>query len=108
MPTPPIQLPRDYNSQVVQTLSPIDTITLSAGAVSVRDALPSDTTVVRVASLVDVYIKFGDSTVTATSGDVLFPAGAEVFKVPVDPTVSTHIATLQVSAGGNISVTKMV
>lgn len=100
-------LPVDGNGNAIQVM------TLGANAAddidgtSDRVALPTGATagnIIRVAVNQDTYINFGTSSVTAAATDVLLPAGVEYMQVPAG---STHIAYLQVSAAGRISVTLM-
>ena len=86
-------LPTDENTH--------DKVSVGAGSVA------SDMTgaqVVRIASNTDAYIKFGTSGVTATSSDLLFPAGVEVLIMPKD---TTHVAIVQESASGIATITKV-
>lgn len=48
-----------------------------------------------VATTVGCYLGFGTRAVTASTSDLLFPGGVEVFKVPQE---ATHIAVLQSAA----------
>lgn len=77
-----VHLVKDTDGDSVQALIPISTTTntVSNGG-AVRYTLATDTRLVRISSTADCYIKFGDSGVTATSSDMVFPIGAEVFSV---------------------------
>lgn len=99
-----MDMPYDANGEAVQTLFPTSPTNASTSGTSARVAIPDDSDVVRVASTEAVYLKFGDSAVVATSSDILFPAGVEVFKVPE---TYTHVAFIQVSSAGTISICKM-
>ena len=105
---PGFTLPKDNNSDALQALG-ISTSTnssVSSGA-AVRSALPSDTQIVRIASLTNCYIKFGDSTVVATTSDMLFPIGAEVFSIK--DRGYTHCSVRGASVTPDIcSITRMV
>jgi len=101
-------LPIDVNNYPIQILALSTTATLTVAGTSARAALPAGAShedIVRVASNTDCYIKFGDSTVEATSSDPLFTTGVESFKVPAQ---ATHIAAIQVSAGGVMTITEMI
>lgn len=74
----------------------------SAGATTSNFALPTGAEVVRIACANDLYFKFGTSGVTATGSDSLMLKGAEVFKVPAG---ATHIAVIQHTTGGAVTVT---
>lgn len=85
-------------------------LTLTAGAVSARGAIPTDargraSAAVRVTLLSSAaaHIRTGDSTVTATSSDLLLVGGNSVV---VDTSGMTHIAVLQagLSLGGLVQV----
>lgn len=104
----PLALPKDNNSNAVQALFPIATVNMTINdAGSTRLTLPADTELVRIAVSQDCYIKFGGSTVTATTSDAFFPVGAEVFAC-TDNGI-THVAAFgtQIS-NGVLSASKMV
>src|SRR5210317_281676 len=94
-------VPVDQNGFPIQTLGlGATTTTITVSGTSARGALPSGAShedIVRIACNTDCYIKFGDDTVEATTGDALFTQGVEAFKVPDGV---SHVAALQVSAGG--------
>lgn len=84
-----VSLPSDASGRAVQALAPvyIDDFTVSGS--STRVAVGA-ATVVRLASSAAGYFLFGDSNVTAASTTShFFPAGVEVFAVPVG---ATHVA----------------
>ena len=64
----------------------------------------TEASIVRLASSVDVYIAWGDSSVSASGSDVYFPSGVEVLVVPQ---YTTHLAIVQVSVGGPATATKL-
>lgn len=100
------QMVRDTSGGVVQALTPVATVSLSLSGSSTRVAMTDPVSLVRIASNVDCYVKFGNSSVTATTSDMLFPAGAEVFAVE-DP-ATTHVAAILVGATpGVLTATKM-
>lgn len=103
-----LALPKDNNSVAIQALYPNTNVNLSiSSGGSVRVALPTDTNLVRIATNQDCYIKFGDSGVVATTSDMFFPVGAEVFSC-TDNEI-TYIAALGTDpAAGVFSATKMV
>lgn len=100
-------LKKDTNNQAVQALSP-NMSTLAVGSVASTTsnaALPAAAQLVRIAASTDCYIKFGTSnSVTATTSDMLFPTGAEVFVL--DPSW-TYVAFIRVSTDGVISIAEM-
>jgi hypothetical protein len=102
-------LPLDRNATAVQVLGPGNYAAgIAITVASNRTALPTGCVagdILRIASSQDCYVKFGTVTVTATTSDVLFLAGAEFMKVPAG---ATHIAGIRVGADGVLQVTKMV
>ena len=100
-------LPQDLNSNPIQVLAPGSTIVAATSGTSASQAVPGSAAgrVIRVAVTQDTYIAFGASGVTASSSDILVPAGAEYFQVPAD---TGFIAYIQVTAAGRISVSEMV
>lgn len=100
-------LPRDQVGNPVQALAPDPTgvVIVSVGAVSARQALPTEADIVRISATQDCFFRFGDGSVTATGSDSFITRGAETFKVP--PGV-THIAFIQLSSSGQASVTRMI
>lgn len=85
-------------------------VSLTAGLSSARAALPLDTrgrgaSVIRVCAVggASAHIRLGDSTVTATSDDLLITDGREV---ALDASGKTHIATIQagLNLGGLVNV----
>jgi hypothetical protein len=98
-------LPKDQRGESIQALAPSTNVAGTIGAASARVALPASCDVVRVACAADCYVAFGNSAVTASSADALFLKGVEVFRIP---TAASHLAFIQVSAAGAITVTAMV
>lgn len=101
-------LPRDNNNDTLQALCISSSVNASvSNAAAVRSALPTETQVVRIASLTNCYIKFGDVNVVATTADMLFPIGAEVFSIK--DRNYTHCSVLGASATPDIcSITRMI
>lgn len=99
-------MPRDAGLVPIQVLALDNGATMSTSAVSARVAIPAATSVIRVASSALGYFKFGDSSVTAASTDNVFPAGVEVFNI--SGYGYTHLAFINDSGSGAVSVTKMV
>ncbi len=102
----PTFLPQDSNENPIPALrlrnSGAHSITTSVS--SARNAAAFDLSTRIVSLYVDqpVYIRFGDSTVTASSSDHYFPAGVYYdFSIGGDHTAHyTHMAALAVSTGG--------
>jgi hypothetical protein len=63
--------------------------------------LPSTSTRVRLFSMTDCFINFGDNTVTASDSDMFFEAGTEVLNIPAD---ATHIAAVRYSLNGGLYI----
>lgn len=99
----------DQNGYSVETLSYAVTASLAFAAASDRVALPSgvigDDEILRLACNQHCYVTFGDSSVTASSSDVYFPAGVETVKVP---TGATHIAAIRETDDGIMSITELI
>jgi hypothetical protein len=108
-----INLPRDKSGGVVPVLNldfaqTTGTVPLTSGGTSARAAIPSDYSegdVVYVACTNDIYITFGNSSVDATTSDVVFPYGGQPLIIPAG---ATHVAVLQVSAAGSVSVSGVI
>lgn len=105
---PGFTLSKDNNSDALQALDPSTSVNASvSNAGQVRVTLPAGTSVVRVATLTNCYIKFGNSSVVATTSDMLFPIGAEIFTVKEGQV--THCSILGASATPDVcSITKMI
>jgi len=69
----------------------------TSAAVSLNNAY-----IVRLHATEDCFVKFGDSTVTASASDMPMDSGIEVFGVP---SAATHIAAIQSSTSGTLTVT---
>lgn len=95
----------DQNGYPVQALAPSTTAILTAGATSTRVALPTGAQLVRLAAINDCYVAFGDSNVVASGSNMLFTKGSEIFEVPAG---ATHVAVIQHTTGGAVTVTMMV
>lgn len=82
-------------------------VSAATGAASARSAIPVDASgnrpkYIRVAGRNECYVKVGDSTVTATTNDVLVqPADAVILQVT---TGHTHIAYIQGTAAGQVNI----
>ena len=98
-------LPRDMLGWPIQAMAPGTTAVVAIGAASANVALPANAEVVRLAGNNNCHINFGTSGVTATTSSMLFPTGAEIFKVPAG---ATHVACIQSGAvTGSVTITKM-
>ena len=99
---------RDVSGAPVQALTPMSTTAvITTSPSTATQALPAGLVsgeIVRVAATQDIYLEFGDVSITATTASLLVPAGVEYFVVPPR---STHFAALQVSAGGICQLTEV-
>lgn len=107
MAVPKPVMPRDNNSDAIQTLSPLEgtvvQLTISAGNSSI--ALPEDAEVIEVAASDLCRLKFGTASVDATSGARVFPPGVAVYKVPEG---ATHVAVTQIgTSSGFVTICEM-
>jgi len=107
-------LPLDNNQEPIQVLrlkasGGAHAISTTTGA-SARNAtaLSSATRVVSVYATQDVYIRFGDSSVTAASTDHFFPANVYYdFAIGAEgETQFTHLAARSVSASGTVYISE--
>lgn len=72
----------------------------TAGRVTTAFTYP----IIRVISTTDCYVKLGNGTVNATTGDVYLPAGAiEYFHRKT----YTHLSAIRVASSGTINVSEM-
>jgi hypothetical protein len=105
-----VNLPRDRNSEPVQVLS-LDFANAVYGALAVASArvtIPTMSDIIQIVNTQDMWIKFGDGTVTAaadTAGNVLLLAGERVYRVPAG---MTHMAFIRDSADGRVGVVALV
>lgn len=82
----------------------------ATGGTSARTAIPTDGSgnrpnYVRIAARNECYIKIGDSSVTATTNDILVQnADSIIIQVPKG---ATHIAYIQGTAAGQVNVTPL-
>jgi hypothetical protein len=100
-----VNLPEDVNSVPIQVAS-IDYANSVVGAIgpsSARVTLPTTTKLIQITNTQDMWVKFGDNTVTASAaaGSVLFVAGERVIQTPEGV---THMAFIQDSTAGNVCV----
>ena len=106
------KLPLDSNDNPIPALRLKNSgaHSVSSSVASTRNAIAFDpnTRVVSVYATQDVYLNFGGSTVSATSGDHFFPAGIYYdFAVGGDATAhNTHLAVLRASADGVVYISE--
>ena len=106
------KLPLDINDNPIPALrlKQSGAHQISSGASSARNATPfaEGTRVVGLYADQDVYIAFGDSTVTASATDHFFPAGVyyDIALGGDGAAHHDHIAVLQVSAAGTVYISE--
>lgn len=108
-----IFLPLDDNGTSVQALrfkpgaAHAITTTTSASARNAT-AFGATTQIVSIFATTDIYLRFGDSSVTAATTDHFFPAGT-YYDVSVGGREAqryTHLAVRAVATGGNVFVSE--
>ena len=99
-------LPHDKNSKPVQALFPASQVAVTVTGTTARTAadFDVDTLAVELTPTEDMYIKFGDSTVTATSSDVLIKSGI-VYVYAING--NDRLAAIRVSTNGTLYVTEL-
>lgn len=108
----PTLLPQDADSNTIPALRlrPGGAHAITAGATSARNttAFNGETRVISVFATVPVYINFGNASITATNTAHYFPANVYYdFAIGGGPTAQyTHLAVLQVSAGGSVYISE--
>ena len=108
----PTLLPQDADSNPIPALrlrsGGAHAITASGTSARNATAFNADTRVVSVYATVPVYINFGNSSVTATNTSHYFPSGVYYDFAIGGGTVAqaTHLAVLQVSAGGSVYISE--
>ena len=78
--------------------------TVASGLSSANQVLPTNTRVFRVHADQACFLNFGTAGVTASNTSMPFDAGVEIIAVP-EP--YTHIAAIQNSAAGTVTITPM-
>ncbi len=108
----PTLLPQDSDSNVIPALRlrADGAHHISATSSSARNstAFNAETRVLSVYATQPVYIKFGDSSITATSAAHYFPAGFLYdFAIGGDSTGHyTHLAVLRVGSDGDVYISE--
>lgn len=69
-----------------------DSKNLNTSGTSARTTLPTGSRKFRIVPDIDMYIKFGDDSVTAAAGDVLVASGSVEYFQP--PSSATHVAAI--------------
>lgn len=106
------KLPLDTNDNPIPALRLKDgaahSISTSVSSARNSTAFDAETRVISVYATEDVYLAFGDSSVTASTTDHFFPAGL-YYDVAIggDGTGHfTHLAALRVSADGAVYISE--
>ena len=106
------RLPTDTNDETIPALrlKPDSAHAISSGVSSTRNTTTFDdnTRVISLFASEDVYLNFGDSSVTADTSDHFFPKGI-YYDMAIGADASsqyTHVAVLQVSAGGTVYISE--
>ncbi len=105
-------LPHDNNDSPIPVLrlknNGAHTITSAETSARNTTAFDTETRVLSVFATQDIYIRFGDSTVTATTSDHFYPAGIYYdFAIGGESAGHyTHLAVLQQSAGGTVYISE--
>ncbi len=106
------KLPLDTNDNPIPALRFVNggahSVTTSASSARNSTAFNGDTRVVSIYATADVYLKFGDSSVSASTSDHFFPAGL-YYDVAIGGDQvghATHLAALQVSAAGVVYISE--
>jgi hypothetical protein len=108
----PTLMPTDINDNAIPALRlrASGAHAIAAGATSARNtaAFNAETRVVSLYATVPVYVKFGNSAVTATASDHYYPAGLYYdFAVGGDQSGHyTHVAVLRASSDGTVYVSE--
>lgn len=108
----PTLMPTDINDNAIPALRlrASGAHAIAAGAASARNtaAFNAETRVVSLYATVPVYVKFGNSAVTATASDHYYPAGLYYdFAVGGDQSGHyTHVAVLRASSDGTVYVSE--
>ena len=105
-------LPKDVDDNPIPAvrLSDGGAHEITTGASSVRNstAFNADTRLISLYATEDVYVNFGDDTVTAANTDHFFPKGVYYDLAIGGGKVNqyTHVAALQVSAAGKLYISE--
>ena len=102
----PTLMPTDANDRTIPALrlKPSGAHQIAAGAASARNttAFAAETKIVSLYATVPVFVKFGDSTVTAATTDLYFPAGL-YYDIAIGGDQAGHYTHLAVLRSGTTS-----
>ncbi len=108
----PTLLPKDQDDNVIPAvrLKGADAHSISSTVITARNstAFDSETRIVSLYATEAVYIRFGDSSVTATTSDHYFPSGVYYdFAIGGDRVKqSTNLAVLRVDTDGTVYISE--
>lgn len=108
----PTILPTDMDDNVIPAVrlksGGAHSISFTGASARNTGAFNAETRIVSLYATEPVYVKFGTSTVTATSSDHYFPAGIYYdFAIGGDKVGHyTHVAALQVSSAGTLYISE--
>lgn len=105
-------LPTDMDDNPIPAVRFADgaahTITSSAASARNSSAFDADTRIISIYATEDVYINFGDSSVTASASDHFFPKNI-YYDVAIGGGCTnqySHMAVLQVSSAGTLYISE--
>lgn len=110
----PTLMPTDQNNNPIPALRLRDggahKITATTTSARNSTAFDSETQIVSLCATVGVYIKFGNSSVTATTSDHYFPPNTYYdFAIGGDGSAHrTHVAVLRESTDGTVYISEKV
>ncbi|MFK7839519.1 MAG: hypothetical protein AB8B83_04245 [Bdellovibrionales bacterium] len=106
------RLPTDANDFVIPALRlmPNGAHTIQSGISAQRNstAFSNDTRVISIYATEDVYLHFGDASVSASTNDHFFPKGV-YYDVAIAADASaaySHVSALQVSNAGSVYISE--
>lgn len=110
----PTSLPTDVNANVIPAmrLKSGGAHTIAASTTTTRNATAfnADTKVISLYATTAVYVKFGTSSVTATSADHYFPAGTyydfAISGGDVKGPQNTHVAAMALTGTGTVYISE--
>jgi hypothetical protein len=108
----PTLLPTDENDNVIPAIrlkgSNAHSISVTATSAKNSTAFDAGTRITSLYATEDIYIKFGDSSVIATTSDHFFPKGTYYdFSIGGGKVKQfTHIAAIQVSTPGTLYISE--
>jgi hypothetical protein len=108
----PTLLPKDSDNNIIPAVRLKDggahSLAVTAAAARTADAFSADTRIVSLYATSPVYLRFGDSSVTATASDHYFPSGVYYDFAIGGGAVPQYgyVAALRVSADGVLYISE--